>query len=457
MGSRVYTTNLKEAPEVLVRRYLWEIVEGLFPGAIIADRTALEHRPALDGSVFIISNKKRPIILPGLKIYPRKGHLPLPEDKPFMGKLFLTSVARSYLENLIQRRVRKNLVARTLSRHEIEEKLEILLQTAGPEALQALRRDASQMAQILNLKDEFKILEGLIGALMGTQNVPLTSQIAKARAMGFPYDSQRLDLFQKLYETLANTPSVHRIIQNPGISLPFFEAYFSNFIEGTEFQVQEAHEIVFKGKIPKNRPQDAHDILGTYQMTSDLSEMKTIPRSEEELISILKSRHARLMQGRPETTPGVFKTVPNRAGMTFFVAPELVEGTLRQGFKWLQALQTPFQKAVYIMFLIAEVHPFVDGNGRCARLMMNAELVAGGEARLIIPTVFRSNYLLALKNLSHNQRAQSLIRVLDFAQHYTSLINWTRFEQAEEMLKKTHAFDDPTEADLMGVQLVLPN
>jgi fido (protein-threonine AMPylation protein) len=35
-----------------------------------------------------------------------------------------------------------------------------------------------------------------------------------------------------------------------------------------------------------------------------------------------------------------------------------------------------------MMFLISEVHPFADGNGRIARIMMNAELVAAGEERI---------------------------------------------------------------------------
>ena len=43
--------------------------------------------------------------------------------------------------------------------------------------------------------------------------------------------------------------------------LPFFESYFSNFIEGTEFEVDEALAIVFEGRIPKDRPADAHDVL----------------------------------------------------------------------------------------------------------------------------------------------------------------------------------------------------
>jgi Fic/DOC family protein len=44
-------------------------------------------------------------------------------------------------------------------------------------------------------------------------------------------------------------------------------------------------------------------------------------------------------------------------------------------------LDTALERAVYTMFHISEVHPFDDGNGRVARVMMNAELVAGRQAR----------------------------------------------------------------------------
>ena len=108
------------------------------------------------------------------------------------------------------------------------------------------------------------------------------------------------------------------------------------------------------------------------------------------------------------------------------------------------------------MFLIAEVHPFTDGNGRCARIMMNAELVASNQARIIIPTVFRNNYLSALKALSHQSKSEPLIRTLDFAQKYTSLIDWNDFDKAHAMLKSTHAFEDANTAELIGKRLVLP-
>lgn len=456
LGSRLYTTNFSESPEVLIKRHVWFIIRELFPGSVIVDRTALEHRPAADGSVFIVSKKKRPVFLPGLSIYPRKGHGPLEDDRPFMSTLYLSSPARAYLENLCKRRRKEGAISRTLSRKEIEERLELLLQRAGAEALQNLRDEARKIAPLLGLEQEYKILNGIIGTLLGTNQMPMSSPLSIARAQGLPYDSKRLDLFQKLYEALATTDTPERSANHPSIALPFFEAYFSNFIEGTEFLVEEAAEIIFEGKIPKGRPADAHDILGTYQIVSDPVEMKKTPRTPDELLTILKRRHALLMHGRPEVNPGDFKTTVNRAGATIFVEPDLVEGTLRKGFEWLQGLNTAFKRAVYMMFLIAEVHPFTDGNGRCSRIMMNAELVAADQARIIIPTIFRNNYISALKALTHNYRPDALIRSLDFVQHYTSLIDWSDFDRAHAMLKATHAFEDSNTAEMRGYRLILP-
>lgn len=52
------------------------------------------------------------------------------------------------------------------------------------------------------------------------------------------------------------------------------------------------------------------------------------------------------------------------------------------------------------MFLVSEVHPFNDGNSRLARLLMNAELSVVGACRIIIPTLFREEYMDCLRVLS---------------------------------------------------------
>jgi len=102
------------------------------------------------------------------------------------------------------------------------------------------------------------------------------------------------------------------------------------------------------------------------------------------------------------------------------------------------------------------VHPFVDGNGRVARIMMNAELVANGEQRIIVPTIYRNNYLSALKAISNRASAEPLIRMLDFAQRFSLAIDWTDFQRAEAELKAVNAFMDSAEADERGLRLRLP-
>jgi Fic family protein len=114
----------------------------------------------------------------------------------------------------------------------------------------------------------------------------------------------------------------------------------------------------------------------------------------------------------------------------------------------LATLQFPMAKAIFATFLVSEVHPFDDGNGRLARIAMNAHLSAANQTRIIIPTVFRTEYLQALRTLSHNQNTQSLVRVLDFAQKYVHEIDFSSYQDARLQLEKTNAFSDP--ADAMG-------
>jgi fido (protein-threonine AMPylation protein) len=162
------------------------------------------------------------------------------------------------------------------------------------------------------------------------------------------------------------------------------------------------------------------------------------------------------MEMRQDKMPGQFKSKENRAGSTFFVAPELVLGTLERGFEIYRGLEVALHRAIFMMFLISEVHPFVDGNGRVARIMMNAELVAQDEQRIIIPTVYRNNYVSALKALTQTGKSTPIIQVLDFAQRYTSSIRWDSFDGARADLQSTHAFSDANEAEDRGIRLILP-
>ena len=158
----------------------------------------------------------------------------------------------------------------------------------------------------------------------------------------------------------------------------------------------------------------------------------------------------------PDRRPGQFKDRSNRAGATVFVEPPLVTGTLREGFDIYRTIAEPFHRAVFMSFLVSEVHPFVDGNGRVARIMMNADLVAASERRIIVPTSYRTNYLAGLKALSQNRRADAIVRILDFAQRYTAAIDFSDYGNAVDLLRQTNAFVDPHVADDEGLRLRLP-
>ena len=455
----LYTRNLTDPPEVVVRRHLLDVVAALYPGAVIADRSArLGGRPAQDGSVFLVHDRPGEVALPGVTLRPRPGSSPVDGDLPLPAGLHMSSVARALLENAALSRSRRGRAARTLMRPELEEWLESLLDQRGEVGFRTLREQVRALAPKLDLEDELAALDPLMGAVLGTRHVRASSARLRARQKGRPYDPRRVELFEVLFEALDRMgPIVRPVVDQDAPRhrfLPFFEAYFSNFIEGTEFAVEEAREIVFEHVIPPDRPEDAHDIMGTYRLVSDRTEMSRVPADASNLLALLKSRHRVLLEGRPDRQPGVFKSTANRAGSVEFVAPTLVEGTLHEGFHLYRRLTYPFARAAFLMFLVSEVHPFSDGNGRIARVMMNAELVHASEQRIIIPQVYRTNYLMALRALTVNSRPEALISTLDFAQRYAAALDYSSFESARETLEQTNAFRDPAEA--AGVRLVLP-
>lgn len=449
---KVYTSDLITPPETLVSRNLYPILAKLYPGALLSHRSALEGRPVAQ-TVFLTYRYTKKVNLPGVVVRLLQGPGPTKLDLPFVGGLYICCEARALLENLQPSRQRTT-IPKTLARKVLEERLASILDVRGEAGLNKLRDDARQLAGELGLTRELPLLEGLISALLRTGPTgALASPRALARAAGRPYDPARLELFTALYASLRGEPlpslvearlSASEIAHNA-----FFEAYFSNFIEGTEFELEEARAIVMDQAIPTHRPADAHDILGTFAIVSNEQEMRRVPSSADDLLELLCSRHATLMSARPDRRPGLFKEAPNRAGSTHFVAPALVRGTLERAFEIYQALEQPLERAIFIMFAVAEVHPFDDGNGRVARIMMNAELIREGLVRVLIPTVYREDYLLALRALSRSGGATACIKMICQAQRFAATLELSSFEVARAMLETANAFSLPHEATLI--------
>jgi hypothetical protein len=455
----LYTSNLDEPAAQLVRRRWYDVAALYFPAAVIVDRSAVLAGPADDGSLFLDVGPRpvnpRPVVLPGLTLRPRNGPGPVEGDTEFIA-LDVSSPARMVLDNLRPSRVRSG-VSRTLRREELEEYLDRIARVRGAQALNELRDAARAVAPALGAEQQLADLEQLVGALLGTHEASLRTPAAKARRAGVAYDTERLHRFELLRAELAKRDFAARAApEDPERLFAFFEAYFSNWIEGTEFEVEEAEKIVFEGRVPAQRPADAHDVQGTFDAITDPALRAQPPTDADALEDYLREVHARIMRGRPEIAPGHYKDAANRAGMTHFVRPELVRGTLREGFTAYRTLPIGLPRAIYAMFLVAEVHPFTDGNGRVARALMNAELSVAGLCRVMVPMSYRDEYLSALRALSQNDNPTPLWRMVDRAQRWASLMTWTEHDRVLALMHETNALAAPESIRELNLHLLDP-
>jgi hypothetical protein len=450
IAPRVYTSNFSDEPAAIIKRNWFHILSGLYPEALLSHRSALEFMPTSNGHVFLTYTYTEKVQLPGLTIQLLEGPPKIEGDNVFFGNLHASQEARAFLENLQETRRKK---PKTLTISQIEERLESIVRARGEKGLNALRDKAKEISSKLGMENEFKKLNQLVSDLLATgKSGNLTSPAAIARSLGEPLDPDRIKLFESLYEELAGKVFPQHADKNTSIksynTFAFFEGYFSNFIEGTEFTVEEAKEIIETETPLPARDEDSHDILGTYRIVSDRKEMAICPANANEFLDIMRRRHAILLQFRISKKPGEFKDKNNRAGNTEFVDKQLVVGTLKKGFEWYSLLQEPFAKAVYMMFLVSEVHPFLDGNGRIARVMMNAELSAKGLSKIIIPTVYREDYMGALRKLTRQRVADAYVRMLLRAYEFSGTLHDENIDEMEKHLIECDAFKEPKEGKL---------
>jgi hypothetical protein len=211
--------------------------------------------------------RRRTTIVGGITILPRNGPPPHAWDTPFLEGLHLASPARIILENASPSRSAGEHVSRCLTRRELEEYLDAIVRGNGVAALGKLRDEVRILASRFGMDAAWERIDRLVGALLGTREGQSESAVGVARSCGIPCDPDRVALFAKLIGELERSaPGVR-----PGDAsevFAFLEAYFSNCIEGVRFAADGARDIVPRGKIPKRRPKDAHDIAGTCRIVA---------------------------------------------------------------------------------------------------------------------------------------------------------------------------------------------
>jgi hypothetical protein len=435
-----------EAQKAVVRRNWFRILGALAPGAVVSYRSAYVGGLTPDGIVHLShpTNFNRKITLPGVQAVLVKGPGPLPGDMPLgNGKLHFASRSRQLLENLSPERGARG---KSAGGKAVEELLVKVLHVNGGAGLNRIRDDARALAEPSGFKEQFRKLDQLIGALLATHaDGILKTKEGRLVAKGTPIDSERIARF----ETLAATLRAEVLARRPAVAaneparsnFAFLEAYFSNYVEGTEFAIEEARDIALEGRIVEQRLKDSHDILGVFRLALQSPGRDTVPAVGADFPAELARRHAQMLAERAEINPGQFKLEHNRAGEIWFADPKLVRGTLIEGSTLARSIPEGLARAIYYSFLVTEVHPFNDGNGRIARLVMNAELSRVGEARIIIPTVFHEEYVDNLRQLSRQNDPAGLIRALSLMQQWTVAFDYAEVNALIEAVRRTSALE----------------
>ena len=196
--------------------------------------------------------------------------------------------------------------------------------------------------------------------------------------------------------------------------------YHSNHIEGNTLTYGETELLLLHDRTTGNHSHreylemKAHDagIEHVRSLAGDASRVITEADIRDLNKIILKEpfwKAAATAEGRAtrkEIIPGQYKTGPNNVrtasgDMFYFASVEDTPPRMRALAEWLQSeLESPTLHPVALATKLHHdfvlIHPFDDGNGRVARLLVNYVLLRSGYLPIIVRSDDKTNYLTAL-------------------------------------------------------------
>lgn len=178
--------------------------------------------------------------------------------------------------------------------------------------------------------------------------------------------------------------------------------YTSNAIEGNTLTRQETALVVEKGLTVKgkslNEHLEAHNHAKALGFVMSLVEKASSELSEQDVLEI----HRTILHGIDDNNAGRYRVVPVRISGSMVVlpnyvkVPRLMESFIQQTLK-PEADMHPIALATLAHYELVTIHPFADGNGRTARLLMNLILMQHGYPPAIISKQQRHAYISSLE------------------------------------------------------------
>ncbi|MEW7291658.1 Fic family protein [Aquimarina sp. 2304DJ70-9] len=196
--------------------------------------------------------------------------------------------------------------------------------------------------------------------------------------------------------------------------------YHSNNLEGNTLTYGETKALILFGVTAQGKPlKDHFEITGHDEAIKWVMEIVKHDRPITE--NFIRELHELILkepyevdaitpEGQPTTKRvniGVYKTTPNhvrtKTGEIFrFATPEETPAMMNDLVNWYRTKvdekeTNPILLAAEFHYKYIRIHPFDDGNGRTARIIMNFILMQFGYPPVIIKTSDKENYFAALR------------------------------------------------------------
>lgn len=179
--------------------------------------------------------------------------------------------------------------------------------------------------------------------------------------------------------------------------------YNSNAIEGNLLNVGETRQVVEMGLTITGKPlkdqAEATNLSQALDFLEDLAKNDESPITENDIRQI----HTLILKGIDNVNAGAYRTTQVRISGSEYLppSPEKVLYQMREFGEWLELIsknkyvsgdKNAFINAIIAHTWLVQIHPFTDGNGRVARLIMNLILMRSGYPIAIITKEDRMRY-----------------------------------------------------------------
>jgi len=191
--------------------------------------------------------------------------------------------------------------------------------------------------------------------------------------------------------------------------------YTSNAIEGNTLSPVETTLVIEQGVTINGKPLKDHleaiDHYEAIRYVRELAGEKTPLRESD-----VRNLHRLIVQrSRPDIAgryADLARYVRTENGRHQFPSPVEIPALMSNFANWLREAPDTPENAFLAHRRLVDIHPFNDGNGRCARLLMNLILIRGGYPPIAVRPEDRSTYIRALQLSQAGQGGESFDQLL---------------------------------------------